>query len=243
MKIHPPVVNYREFRIHKMQTEEFCHLKLLLFWPLFLLAFQYAERFLIVPKYHPVYSPLDDMIPFHEIFVIPYMFWFVYLIGMNLYTLLYDIDSFRRLTRFIIITYTAALVIYFLFPTCQNLRPVEFERDNILTRFVAGFYKFDTNTNVCPSIHVIGSVAVWAAGWNAPKLQKKRWKVGFTVITILICLSTVFLKQHSVVDIIAALPIYVIAYRICYRKERECSADADRTFGSRMKSSSRGHLS
>lgn len=227
LKINTPVIDYRNFRFSKMNTAEFSHLKLLLFWPLFLLVFQYAEHLYQVDYYHPVYSRLDYYIPFCELFVIPYMFWFLYLVGIHLYTLLYDVDSFRRLMRFIIITYTAAVLTYFIYPTCQNLRPIEFERDNILTRFMVSFYKFDTNTNVCPSIHVIGSIAVWAAGWNAPKLQKKRWKIGFTVTTILICLSTVFLKQHSVVDIIAALPICVIAYWICYRRE---SADAHRTF-------------
>ncbi|MBQ2725171.1 MAG: phosphatase PAP2 family protein, partial [Clostridia bacterium] len=90
--------------------------------------------------------------------------------------------------------------------------------DNLLTRFMAEFYRFDTNTNVCPSIHVIGSIGIWAAGWNAPKLQKIRWKAGFTGVTILICLSTVFLKQHSVIDVMAALPICAAAYLICYRK-------------------------
>ena len=227
LKINTPVIDYRNFRSPKMNTADLSHLKLLLFSPLFLLVFQYAEHLYQVEYYHPVYSRLDYYIPFCELFVIPYMFWFLYLVGIHLYTLLYDVDSFRRLMRFIIITYTAAVLTYFIYPTCQNLRPIEFERDNILTRFMVSFYTFDTNTNVCPSIHVIGSVAVWAAGWNAPKLQKKRWKVGFTVTTILICLSTVFLKQHSVVDIIAALPICVIAYWICYRRE---SADAHRTF-------------
>lgn len=228
MKITPPVVDYRTFRFSKLNTPVFSHLKLLLFWPFFLLVFQYAERGYHVPHYYPVHSPLDDCIPFMEWFVIPYMFWFLYLVGIHVYTLLYDVDSFRRLIRFIIITYSAAALTYFIFPTCQNLRPTEFERDNILTRFMAEFYKFDTNTNVCPSIHVIGSVAVWAAGWNAPKLQKKRWKIGFSVTTILICLSTVFLKQHSVIDVLAALPVCVIAYWICYRKK---PADTHRTFG------------
>ena len=62
--------------------------------------------------------------------------------------------------QFIIITYSAAILIYMRFPNCQELRPLVFERDNILTRFMAGFYQFDTNTNVCPSVHVIGSAAV-----------------------------------------------------------------------------------
>ncbi|MBQ8402217.1 MAG: hypothetical protein IJX14_09845, partial [Clostridia bacterium] len=53
--------------------------------------------------YHPAHSPLDDCIPFIEWFMIPYMFWFLYLVGIHIYTLLYDVDSFRRLIRFIII--------------------------------------------------------------------------------------------------------------------------------------------
>ncbi|MBQ7922199.1 MAG: phosphatase PAP2 family protein [Clostridia bacterium] len=237
LKINTPVIDYRNFRFSKLNTTEFSHLKLLFFWPLFLLVFQYAEHLYQVDYYHSVHSQLDDCIPFNEWFVIPYMFWFLYLVGMHLYTLLHDVDSFRRLMRFIIITYTVAVLTYFIFPTCQDLRPAEFERDNILTRFMAGFYRFDTNTNVCPSIHVIGSVAVWAAGWNAPNLQKIRWKFGFVAATILICLSTVFLKQHSVVDIIAALPICVIAYWICYRRK---SADVHKPFGNdRMSTSSR----
>lgn len=85
-------------------------------------------------------------------------------LSLELYTLLYDIDSFQRMMKYILLTYTIAIVTYLIWPTCQELRPVSFERDNFLTRFIAGFYQFDTNTNVCPSIHVIGSLAVMEAG-------------------------------------------------------------------------------
>jgi len=163
-----------------------------------------------------MYSPLDDLIPFFEGFVIPYMFWFVYLIGMHLYTLLYDIEAFKKMMKFIIITYTVTILIYLIWPTCQELRPMEFERDNFLTRFMSGFYQFDTNTNVCPSIHVIGSLAVLFASYHCKGTARFGWKIAFTVTGILICVSTVFLKQHSIIDVIAALPICAIAYCICF---------------------------
>ena len=129
-------VDYRNLRFHNLNTDEFRHLKFLLFWPVFGLLFLFVERFYPVEQYYPMYCRLDDMIPFCEWFLIPYLFWFVYLIGMHLYTLFYDVDAFCRMMKYIIITYSAAIIIYLIFPTCQELRPITFERENILTAFI-----------------------------------------------------------------------------------------------------------
>lgn len=225
MKQKYPMVDYRKFRPGKLNTNEFRHLKLLLFWPIFGLLFAYVERFYPVKAYYVMHCPVDDLIPFNELFLIPYLFWFVFLVGMLLYTLLYDVDGFRRMMWFIIITYSAAIVIYLLFPTCQQLRPAIFERDNFLTRFMAWFYTFDTNTNVCPSIHVMGSLAVLAAAWHTPRFRTAGWRTAFAAAAVLICLSTVFLKQHSVLDVIAALPICLAAYLAVRRRRPTVNRD------------------
>lgn len=214
-----PIVDYRKLRISNISSDEYKHLKLLLFWPLFGLLFLFVERFYRVDYYYPMYCSFDDLIPFCELFLIPYLFWFVYLIGMHVYTLLYDVDTFRRMIKYIMITYSAAILIYFIFPTCQELRPIEFERDNILTRFIVAFYQFDTNTNVCPSIHVIGSLAVMEAALWSKQINSKGWKIAFVITAFLICISTVFMKQHSVIDLLAALPICVLAHFICYKNK------------------------
>lgn len=222
--IHLPVVDYRNLRWSNVGSEEFRHLKLLLYWPLFGILFLFVERFYEVGHYYPIYCSFDDLIPFCEFFVIPYLFWFVFLVGMHIYTLLYDVDAFRNMMKFIMITYSVTIIIYLLFPNCQELRPASFERDNILTRFMAGFYQFDTNTNVCPSIHVIGSLAVMFTAWDCKRLKHPAWKASFTVVALLICVSTVFLKQHSVLDVIAALPICVAAYILCFNPARKRAA-------------------
>ena len=221
-----PIVDYRKLRINTISSDEYKHLKLLLFWPVFGLLFMFVERFYQVEYYHPVYCSLDDMIPFCEWFLIPYLFWFVYLVGMHAYTLLFDVDAFRRMMKYIIITYSVAIIIYLIFPTCQELRPIAFERDNILIRFISGFYQFDTNTNVCPSIHVIGSFAVMEAALWSKTIKSKGWKATFVIIAMLICVSTVFMKQHSVIDLLAALPICAAAHFICYKKEKVCGTDS-----------------
>lgn len=216
MKIPKPTVDYRSFRPSKLNTDEFRHLKLLIYWPVFGILFFMLEKVIPWDYYYPMHCSFDDLIPFNEWFVFPYIFWFVYLIGIHVYTLLYDIPAFKRLMCFIILTYSAALVIYIMFPNCQNMRPAEFERDNILTRFMADYYSFDTHTNVCPSLHVIGSVAVMTCALNMECFKTPLWRTFFICVTVLISISTVFLKQHSVMDIVAALPICFMAYFPAY---------------------------
>lgn len=212
--------DFRRFRFSKLNTDEFRHLKLLIFWPIFGLLFTFVERFYNVGHYYSMHCPLDDMIPFCEWFLIPYLFWFVYLIGTIVYTFFFDVAAFKRMMYFIIITYSITMLIYLLFPTCQDLRPTQFVRDNVLTRFVAWFYNFDTNTNVCPSIHVLGSVAAMLGLCDCRRLQNPKLKLLFILLCVLICISTVFMKQHSVLDVLAALPLCVIAYPICCKAGR-----------------------
>lgn len=205
-----PSVDYRQFRFSRLNTPEFSHVWLLLYWPLFGLGFSYVERFYPVAQYINMHCALDDLIPFNEWFLIPYLFWFVYLIGAVAYTFFFDVPGFRRMMRFVMITYSVTLIIYFLFPTCQMLRPEVFPRDNALTRFIAGFYVFDTNTNVCPSLHVIASTAA----------------------AFFISISTVFMKQHSILDVAAAIPLCAIGYYFAYvrtsKKSRAAVPDITR---------------
>lgn len=215
------MVDYRAFRLGRLREPQFRHLTYLLFWPVYGLAFLAVERIFVRDSYFPIHCALDDYIPLMEYFLIPYLFWFVFLVGIHLYTLLYDVPAFVKMEKFIIISYSIAVLVYLLFPNCQQLRPAEFARDNLFTRFLAHFYQFDTNTNVCPSIHVIGSVAVVLGAWNARGLSTVGWRWAFGITGFLISISTVFLRQHSVLDLLAAIPVCLIAYYFAYVKTGE----------------------
>ena len=214
------MVDYRKFRLRLLNTPAFSHLKLILFWPLFGLAFFLVERVLPM-EYHVIHCALDDLIPFWEWMIVPYLFWFVFLAGMLLYALLFDPESFRKAMWFIILTFGATIVIYLIYPSAQELRPASFERDNFITRFMVDFYAFDTNTNVCPSLHVTGAVAVLACAWHMPRLQTVGWRVAFSVATFLISVSTVFIKQHSVIDLIAAVVLCAIVWPLVYCRKKK----------------------
>lgn len=210
-----PEFDLQRFLLGTLRPEQTRHLYLLLYWPIYAFFFFFVEKVYRPESYYSVYSPLDDLIPFCELFLIPYLFWFVYLIGMHVYTLIYDVSAFKNMMHFIILTYSVTIIIYFLFPTCQELRPAEFERDNCLTRFMAGYYAFDTNTNVCPSIHVIGSLAVTLTSFHCKNFGKGT-KAAFAVTGALISISTVFVKQHSIIDLLAALLLCAVAYVLCF---------------------------
>ena len=165
-----PEVNYREFRIHKLNTPEFSHVRLLLYWPIFGLLFLFLERLQPQRNYYPVYCGLDDIIPFCEWALIPYLFWFVFLIGTLVYTFFVDVPAFRRMMYFVIVTYTITVLIYLFFPTCQNLRPEAFVRNNLLTRFIELFYSFQYKCLPLTSCNRLCCRDVWVMGLQgAPK--------------------------------------------------------------------------
>ena len=217
-----PVVDYRKFRLSKLNTPEFSHLKLLLGWVGYFALYFLTENLIPVEKCHPIHCGLDDMIPFCEWFLLPYVFWYALIVFSLGYFALYDVDSFKKLQTFIIITQVVAMAVYILYPNCQNLRPDEFSRDNFLTDCIGFLYAFDTNTGVCPSLHCAYSIGI-ASVWLKAKDVSKIWKAFVVVAVILICLSTMFIKQHSAVDFFAALPVCLLAeilvFKVFYKKK------------------------
>lgn len=213
-----PVVDYRQLRLSRINEPQFSHLKLLLGWVGYFVLYFLTENLIPVEKCTPVHMWLDDLIPFCEWFLIPYVFWYVLIVFSLGYFLLYDVDSFKRLQTFIIITQVCAMAVYIVFPNRQDLRPAEFPRDNILTYCIGLLYRFDTNTGVCPSLHVAYSIGI-ASVWIKQKDAARLWKGFVVVAVILICLSTMFIKQHSAVDFFAALPVCLLAEAIVYGKD------------------------
>lgn len=211
-----PVVDYRQFRLSKLNDPQFSHLKLLLGWVGYFALYFLTEKLIPRENCYVIHAPLDDLIPFCELFIIPYVFWYALIVISLLYFLLYNVDSFKKLQTYIIITQVAAMAIYILFPNRQDLRPAEFPRENIFTEIISWLYAFDTSTNVCPSLHVAYSLGI-ASVWVKEKGVSRWWKAFVVAAVILICLSTAFIKQHSIVDAFAALPICAAAELILYR--------------------------
>ncbi len=212
-----PVVDYRQFRLKKINDPQFAHLKLLLGWVGYFLLYMLTENLIPAENCHVMHNWMDDAIPFCEWFVIPYVFWYALIVFSLGYFALYSIPRFRQLSVYIIITQVVAMIVYILYPSRQDLRPEMFPRENILSDLVGFLYSVDTNTGVCPSLHVAYSLGI-ASVWVKEKTAHWLMKAFVVVAVILICLSTMFIKQHSAVDVLAALPLGLLAEVLVFGK-------------------------
>ncbi len=190
------------------------HLLLLLYY--LLLGFIYSTyNKAIIPEYY-VHSFLDDYIPFVKIFVIPYIFWYVYITTALIYFGLTSRKDFIKLALFMFGGMTICYFIYLLLPNGQKLRPLISDQD-FCSRLILKIYATDKPTNVSPSMHVLDSIAVHLAVVHS-KLKDKKWVVwGSLISAVLISLSTVLIKQHSIEDAFYAIILAYILYRVIYK--------------------------
>ena len=213
-------VDYNGFSLKRLNEPRFAHAKLLSGWLVYFALYFLTENLIPAEKCHPIHIPLDDAVPFCEWFVIPYISWYLLIVGSLLYFGFYSVDSFKKLQTYIIITQIIAMAVYIIYPNRQDLRPEAFPRENLATWILGIIYRFDTNTGVCPSLHVGYSLGI-ASTWLREKSVPKWVRAAIAIWCGVICISVAFVKQHSVADIFAAIPMCLFAeWFVFFRKKK-----------------------
>ncbi|WP_334137202.1 phosphatase PAP2 family protein [Muricomes intestini] len=191
------------------------------------LWFEYSEQYL-TPQYITT-IPFDKQIPFVPIFVVPYVLWFAFVPFGVIYVGIHSKEDYCKLFIFLFGGMVIANIIFTVFPNAQDLRPDIGSSDpfSMLVKFI---YTVDTPTDVCPSIHVINSIAVNAALQHSQSFSVKQLrKLTAHILTILICLSTMFIKQHAVIDvgigIIISAVFYISLYILPTHHIKSCHLD------------------
>lgn len=168
--------------------------------------------------YTIIHMKADDRIPFCEYFIIPYFMWFGYVAWILFYLFFTDENDFHKCCSFLFSGMTIFLLVSTIFPNIHYLRPSVMPRDNIFSDMVLYLYSIDTSTNLWPSIHVYNSMGVLFAVMHNERLHSKSTvRLSCFTLTILIILSTVFLKQHSVYDVMTGILLAVAMYIVTYR--------------------------
>ena len=112
---------------------------------------------------------------------------------------------------------TIFLIVSTIYPNGHYLRPTTFARDNIFVHIVKWLYASDTATNLFPSIHVYNSIAVNIAVSRSDAFKHKHaMRCGSAILMVSIILSTMFLKQHSVFDVVTGMITAAGMYMIVY---------------------------
>lgn len=194
------------------------HFLFIFYLPVYLYCFAWLEAREDV-SFTIIHCFVDDLIPFCEIFIIPYLLWFFYVAAVLLFLALQreHLEDFYRCAVTLMLGMSTCLLIYYLFPNAQNMRPTEFANNNIFTDIIGFIYSSDTDTNVLPSIHVYNSIAIHVAFAGSYQFKnRKGWRLASLILCTLICLSTMFLKQHSFIDVITAIMLYMVYYAVVY---------------------------
>ena len=94
------------------------------------------------------------------------------------------------------------LLFYAIVPNGLALRPKYVPGTDIFAQLVRMIYRSDTPMNVCPSIHVFNSVTLMLAYYRSAIFDapRRRWMRPAAMV-----LSTILLKQHSVIDVVFGL--------------------------------------
>ena len=189
--------------------------------PAYLVA--YLVFFSILEKinddhYHIIHMAADDLIPFNEYFVIPYILWFLYVPAVIAYFIFSGKKrEYMNTMVFLSTGMTIFLIISAIYPNGCHLRPTVFPRDNFFTSLVMKLYSIDTSTNIFPSIHVYNAIGAHLAVLHSEELSKSRIiRTGSFFLCLSIILSTMLLKQHSVFDVATALVLSVLMYVLVY---------------------------
>lgn len=178
-------------------------------------------------NYQIIHVNLDDYIPFLEIFVVPYFLWFAYVAAVVLFLFLKSKQEYYRACCFLFTGMTVFLIISTLWPNGHHLRNTVTLGDNIFAQMVALLWKTDTPTNLWPSIHVYNSLGAHFAIIRSANLENRKWiKIASCVLAVSIILSTMFIKQHSVFDVITGIALGTLMYALVYRRDVVMAARA-----------------
>ena len=192
-------------------------LPLIVYGVIYWIWFWHLEQ-TVTGHYQVIHMNIDDSIPFCELFVIPYFMWFAYVSAAVLYQFFTDKTEYYKTCMFLFTGMTVFLIVSTLWPNGHHLRLSAMPRDNIFTRMVASLWQTDTPTNLWPSIHVYNSLGAHFAITHNPKLaDKKGIKIASLALACSIILSTVFIKQHSVFDVLTAFCMAAVMYAVVYR--------------------------
>ncbi len=148
-------------------------------------------------------TDLDKSMPFIPAFSVPYMVWYPFIIISLIYMCFKNRKLYYKSLTSIIISLITSYIIFFFFQTTVP-RPEVITNDTF-SGIVKFIYSTDNPYNCFPSIHVITTYIIMRYMLNNEVENNRITNIIVTILGILIILSTEFIKQHVLFDIIFAI--------------------------------------
>lgn len=146
---------------------------------------------------------VDDRIPLIAWFVYPYVGFLPY-IAISI-AFVWNTSHIVSFLASLSIAYALASLFWYLFPNGVK-RPDVIER-RLQHRLLVYIYKTDRDTNGFPSAHVFTSlICAYYLTTAFPGYSVISWLIG-----LLIAISTIFTKQHYVLDLLGGFIVFVLS--------------------------------
>ncbi|BBI31396.1 inositol phosphorylceramide synthase [Cohnella abietis] len=148
---------------------------------------------------HSLVTSLDVSTPFIPVFIIPYVLWYPFLLGVLVLILRKNVQKYYQTVLALCMGLILCDLIYICFQTMVP-RP-EVAPNGFLHQLVSLVYASDKPFNCFPSIHVLTSTLMIAGS------SIIRWKIRIPIVVVAwsIIASTLFIKQHVIADVIAGM--------------------------------------
>lgn len=168
---------------------------------------------IVPPKdVHLIHCALDDRIPNMAIFIYPYVSWFPYIVvcaALAIKNL--DDRQFKKAVLVLTTGMNIFLFISYVWPTGLDFREsIVYDLHTLSGNLLKFVQTVDTPKSVFPSMHVYVTLVLQ----YTLEMQKKlvpAWGIWVgRVLALLIVLSTMFTKQHSAVDVTAAIVMFAV---------------------------------
>lgn len=163
---------------------------------------------------HVLTTVIDEKTPIIPLFAVIYLACYVFWVLNYALAGRPGKEYFYNFIMNVFIGYLISGFIFCIFPSYIE-RPDLQEIPDGLGKFLMNYvYTTDTPVNVFPSMHCQISWYCYLAVRKQPTIPKWYQFVSL-VIAVLVCISTVVIKQHYFVDIIGGVLIAELTYRLC----------------------------
>jgi membrane-associated phospholipid phosphatase len=216
--------------LKKVDWKKYSPLLLMLVFPILGFMYEMSDN----NSHQEVYrllTAVDQSIPFIKAFALPYSIWIFYIYVCLFYFFKKDINVYyRALLTYVVCT----LLCYFIYSVFQTTvpRPVVIGSDPIseLMRYI---YNRDQPFNCFPSIHCFSSYMVMRMVWTGS--FRNKWNMTLiTGMSSLIIISTLFVKQHVIMDALAGMFLVEVVVAVIVLFEQKLKVSRERqnsTFG------------
>jgi len=155
-------------------------------------------------------TEFDSKLPFIKEFIIPYIIWYPFIFILLIYIFYKDKRIYFRTLISLNLGLIICYVIFYFYQTTV-IRP-EVNETDIFSSSVKIIFSNDSPYNCFPSVHVITTYIVMK-GVQATTDNKLVLKI-VNIIGILIIISTQFVKQHVILDLLAGMILGETAFAI-----------------------------